>query len=42
MSKSRYDEFVVNEYLKVGFNRIIIATTESTSAHLALWKIAVE
>ena len=42
MGEENFDQFRINDQLHPGYNRILIATTKSASAHLALWKIAVE
>ncbi len=42
ISEAHYDSFEINELLEPGFNRIRIATTLSTTAHVMLWKIAIE
>lgn len=42
MNETSYDAFIVNEYLRVGKNSIILSAVKETSAEVALWKIALE
>ena len=40
--EEHFDEFVVNDYLRSGRNRIFISTINNTSEKVALWKIAIQ
>jgi len=42
IGEERYDAFLINEFLHPGFNRIMIATTKSTTARLTLWKVVIQ
>jgi hypothetical protein len=42
IAENNYDRFVINNHLKRGNNKILIATTSETSAALAIWKIVIE
>jgi len=42
ISENNYDEYVINEFLRSGFNKILLSTVVSTSAEFVLWKIAIE
>jgi hypothetical protein len=37
-----FDSFIINNVLRRGSNRILISTTDQTTAHLILWKAVVE
>ncbi|GEM_PF-1903117 len=37
-----YDKYLINEFLHVGYNRILFSTTNATSAHVALWKLVIK
>jgi len=39
---ANYDSFLINELLHPGYNQIMISTTTATTAHLMLWKAAIE
>lgn len=41
-SEKNFDRFQINDQIHPGYNRIGIATTKSSSAHLALWKIKID
>ncbi len=41
ISENHFEKFPINEYLRLGKNRIFISTTDNTSEEVALWKIAI-
>jgi len=40
--ETAFDSFIINNVLRRGSNRILISTTDQTTAHLVLWKVVVE
>ncbi len=42
ISQDHFQRFQINELLHPGYNRILITTTAQTTAHMMLWKAAIE
>ena len=42
ISQDHFQRFQINELLHPGYNRILITTTDQSTAHLMLWKAAIE
>ncbi|MBN2426456.1 MAG: PEGA domain-containing protein [Calditrichaceae bacterium] len=40
--ENRFDEYMINNLLKKGYNRILISAANEASAYFALWKIVIE
>jgi len=42
VDQDHFDRFQINDHLHPGFNRLLIAATKYTTAHVMIWKVAVE
>ncbi len=42
LNESKYEEFIINNLLHKGYNKLRISTNENTTAFLTLWKVVIQ